>query len=109
MKVLFYNPFEHPNKVRIVSSVFSIDVCYEAPYDGVKLNTSFDTLFNIAKCQVFDNVEVYLTPQNEAYTRKNKKDLERVPVIGWVSLKEVRDGGGYNEDILRHYSSSRAD
>lgn len=101
MKVLFYNPMEQPAKVHIVSKAFKIDETYEEPYAGVDLYLWFDDLFDLAKCKAFDEVEVYLTPHNEAYMRKNKKDLNRASVTGWFSLKGVANGGGYMEDKLR--------
>lgn len=101
MKVLFYNPMELPSKVHIVSNAFGIDVCYEEPYAGVNLDISMEELFSLAKCRAFDEIEVYLTAHNEAYTRKNKKDINRTPIMGWFSLKGVANGGGYLQDKLR--------
>lgn len=101
MKVLFYNPMELPNKVHIVSKAFGIDESYEEPYAGVKVRCWFEDLFDLAKCNVFEAVEVYLTAHNEAYLRKSKKGMERTPITGWFSLKGVVNGGGYLEDKLR--------
>lgn len=100
MKVLFYNPMELPSKVHIVSNAFGIDVCYEEPYSDVNLDVSMGELFCLAKCKAFDEVEVYLTAHNEAYTRKNKTDINRTPITGWISLKGVANGGGYLQDKL---------
>lgn len=101
MKVLFYNPMEIPTKVRIVSKAFGIDKCYEEPYADANLEVSMEELFRLAKCASFDEVEVFLSTHNEAYTRKNKTDITRTPITGWFSLKGVADGGGYLQDKLR--------
>lgn len=101
MKVLYYNPLEIPQKVHIVSAAFGIDVSYEEPYTGVDLDIGMDELFNLSKCDSFDEVAVYFTLHNEAYTRNSKKDVVKTPVIGWFSLKGVAKGGGYLEDKLR--------
>ena len=62
---------------------------------------SMEELFRLAKCASFDEVEVFLSTHNEAYTRKNKTDITRTPITGWFSLKGVADGGGYLQDKLR--------
>ena len=87
--------------MHIVSVASGIDVSYEEPYAGVDLVVGMDELFNFAKCDSFDEVAVYFTAQNKAYTRSNKKDVVKTPVTGWFSLKGVAKGGGYLEDKLR--------
>lgn len=87
MKTLFYNSIELPAEVHIVSECFGIDITYEPMGDPD---------------HSFEEVAVRLTKHNEGYTRKSKF-AEREEVNGWISLKEVRNGGGYfNDKALLH-------
>lgn len=98
MKTLFYNPMELPSKIHIVSKVFGIDIIYEEPYNNVDFSIAFDELFNMAQCDCFDQVEVYITSHVQAYLRPNKNSHEKTDVIGWISLKGIKNGGGYLQD-----------
>lgn len=93
MKTLFYNSIELPAEVHIVSECFGIDITYE-PMGDPDHPAWMSELFNLAKCDTFEEVAVRLTKHNEGYTRKSKF-AEREEVNGWISLKEVRNGGGY--------------
>lgn len=101
MKTLFYNPFELPTKIHIVSKSFGIDRVYEEPYQNVDFNLCFDELFKMANCECFDEVEVYLTTHEGAYLRPNKNSSERKDITGWISLKGIKNGGGYLQDKNR--------
>lgn len=101
MKYLYYNPMELPVKIHIVSKAFEIDKIYEEPFSDMTFNGySFDELFNMAKCDCFDEVSVYFTSHNDAYIKQSKKSLSRELITGWVNLKQVKNGGGYLEDRL---------
>ena len=88
MKTLFYNPIELPAEVHIVSECFGIDITYE-PMGDPDHPAWMSELFNLAKCDSFEEVAVRLTKHNEGYTRKSKF-AEKEEVNGWISLKEVR-------------------
>lgn len=90
-------------KVKLVSEALGVDCYYEEPFSDCRLNISMDELFKLAKCYAFDEVAVYLTPHNEAYTRKHKTANERTPVDGWISLKGIANGGGYLNDKMRRF------
>lgn len=96
MKKLFYNPIEHPEAVKLESEVLGVNKQYE-PNAG-EGPVSMDELFKLAATDSFDNVEVKLTAHNQAYYRDSKNPLEQVPVEGWVSLKDYKNGGGYMKD-----------
>ena len=99
MKTLFYNSIELPAEVHIVSECFGIDITYE-PMGDPDHPAWMSELFNLAKCDSFEEVAVRLTKHNEGYTRKSKF-AEREEVNGWISLKGVRNGGGYfNDKVL---------
>ncbi|MBO4391781.1 MAG: hypothetical protein J5816_00585 [Clostridia bacterium] len=99
MKYLFYNPYEIPNKVQITSKVLGVDKLFEEPWYDPSVVYYFDELFKMAKCDIFDDVKVYLTAHEEAYIKtKTKKGVTREPITGWVSLKGLKQGGGYLED-----------
>ena len=86
MKTLFYNSIELPAEVHIVSVCFGIDITYE-PMGDPDHPAWMSELFNLAKCDSFEEVAVRLTKHNEGYTRKSKF-AEREEVNGWISLKE---------------------
>ena len=92
MKTLFYNSIELPAEVHIVSECFGIDITYE-PMGDPDHPAWMSELFNLAKCDSFEEVAVRLTKHNEGYTRKSKF-AEREEVNGWISLKEVKNGEG---------------
>ncbi len=96
MKKLFYNPIEHPVVVKLESRVLGVNKQYE-PNAG-EGPSSMDELFKLASTDSFDKVEVKLTPHNQAYYRDTKNPLEQVPVDGWISLKDYKNGGGYMKD-----------
>lgn len=96
MKKLFYNPIEHPVAVKLESKVLGVNKQYES--NAGEGPGSMDELFKLAATDSFDNVEVYLTPHNQAYYRDSKNPLEQVPVEGWISLKDYKNGGGYMKD-----------
>lgn len=96
MKKLFYNPKEHPVVVKLESRVLGVNKQYE-PNAG-EGPSSMDELFKLASTDSFDKVEVKLTPHNQAYYRDTKNPLEQVPVDGWISLKDYKNGGGYMKD-----------
>lgn len=96
MKTLYYNPIEIPCKVKLVSKCFGIDIEYSTDKsDGQPVY--MDELFNLAKCDSFDNVEVFLTAHDQAYIRKSKT-ARKENIEGWFSLKGVKNGGGYLND-----------
>lgn len=97
MKKLYYNPIEMPLKVHIVAKCFGVDMTDEEPFH-TGIPCYMEPLFELAKIDCFDEVEVYVTSHNGAYIRDTKKPMERTEVTGWVSLKNVRNGGGYLED-----------
>lgn len=96
MKKLFYNPSELPVAVRIESSLLGVHKEYEC-HTG-EGPVWLDELFKLAATDSFDKVEVKLTPHNQAYYRDSKNSLEQVPVDGWISLKNFKNGGGYLKD-----------
>ena len=98
MKYLFYNPCEVPVKIRIKSTCSNIDLEYE-PFDAGDKPVYLDELIKMAKSECFDDVQVYLSSHNEAYTKENKKDFVGTRVKGWISLKTVKNGGGYLDDF----------
>jgi hypothetical protein len=103
MKTLYYNPMESPSKFRIVSKCFDINTEY-TPMDSNGRPADYDELFALAKLDCFEQVEIYLTPHEEAYIKTSKKSLERVPVTGWVSLKGLANGGGYLNDPAFYFN-----
>lgn len=96
MKTLYYNPIEIPCKVRIISKCFGIDIEYSTDKSDGK-PVYIDELFNLAKCDSYDDVEVYFTSHEEAYIRKDKFSPKE-SIEGWFSLKGIRNGGGYLND-----------
>lgn len=60
MKTLFYNPIELPAEVHIVSECFGIDITYE-PMGDSDHPAWMSELFNLAKCDSFEEVAVRLT------------------------------------------------
>lgn len=96
MKKLFYNPIEHPVAVKLESKVLGVNKQYE-PYTG-EGPVGMDELFKLATTDSFESVEVKLTPHNQAYYRDSKNPLEQVPVEGWISLKDYKNGGDYLKD-----------
>lgn len=97
MKTLYYNPIELPSKVRLISNCLNIHAEYLAD-ESTGLPIDFDELFNLAKCKSFDEVGVYLTSHEQAYIRANKTSKKEF-VEGWLSLKGLRNGGGYLNDF----------
>lgn len=96
MKKLFYNPIEHPVAVRLESKVLGVNKQYEAyTCEGP---IGMEELFKLAATDSFDKVEVKLTAHNQAYYRDSKNPLEQVPIDGWISLKDYKNGGGYLKD-----------
>lgn len=96
MKTLYYNSIELPAEVHIVSRCFGIDITYE-PMGNSEYPAWLEELFNLAKCDSFEEVAVRLTAHNEAYTRKSKNAVKEA-VNGWLSLKGLKNGGGYFND-----------
>lgn len=96
MKKIFYNPIEHPVAIKLESKVLGVNKQYE-PYTG-EGSIVMEELFKLAATDSFDIVEVKLTPHNQAYYRDSKNPLEQVPVEGWISLKDYKNGGGYLKD-----------
>jgi len=96
MKKLFYNPIEHPVAVKLESEVLGVNKQYEP--NASEGPGSMDELFKLAATDSFDKVEVKLTVHNQAYYRDTKYPLEQVPVDGWISLKDYKNGGGYLKD-----------
>ena len=105
MKYLFYNPYEVPVKIRIKSTSSNIDLEYE-PFDAGDKPVYLDELIKMAKSECYDDVQVYLSSHNDAYTKENKKDLFGTRVKGWISLKTVKNGGGYLEDFVMNLNDS---
>ena len=103
MKTLYYNPIEVPTKIRIVSKCFDINTEYTS-MDSNDRPVGYDELFNLAKLDCFEQVEIFFTSHEEAYIKTSKKSLERVPVTGWVSLKGLANGGGYLNDPAFYFN-----
>ena len=99
MKKLYYNPFEIPEKIKIKSVAFGIDVEYSSD-DSEGKPVGFDDLFDFAKNRYFDSVQVFLTPHDEAYYRDSNFPHQKVEVTGWVELCDFKKGGGYLDDKL---------
>lgn len=97
MKKLFYNPIEVPEKIKVKSIAFGLDIEYE-PSAAEGKPVYFDDLYLFAKNRYFDSVQVFLTSHNEAYYRDSKNPIEKVPVTGWVDLCDYKKGGGYLDD-----------
>lgn len=96
MKKLFYNPIEVPEEIHIVSKCFGVDVKY-TPFDSTGQPVHLDELFELAKLNCFDEVKVYFSKHNQAYIRKTGENTKE-EVLGWVSLKRLKNGGGYFTD-----------
>lgn len=96
MKTLYYNPIEIPCKVRLVSKCFGLDIEYSTD-ESVDKPAYLDELFNLAKCDSFDDVQLYFTAHEEAYIKKNR-NAPKENIEGWFSLKGVKNGGGYLND-----------
>ena len=92
MKKLFYNPIEHPVAIKLESKILGVNKQYEPNVVGGPV--SMEELFKLAATDSFDKVEVKLTAHNQAYYRDSKNPLEQVPVEGWISLKDYKNGGG---------------
>ena len=97
MKKLYYNPIEVPEKIRIKSVAFGIDIEY-TPNTSEGKPVYIDELYDFAKNRYFDSVQVFLTSHEEAYYRDSKNPIEKVPVTGWVDLRVLERGGGYLDD-----------
>ena len=98
MKYIFYNPFEAPSKIKIKSSCFNVDTEY-TPFEADNKPVYLEDLLYLSKSDFFDDIQVYLSSHNGAYTKVHKKDLIGTRINGWISLKEVKYGGGYREDF----------
>lgn len=101
--VLFYNPIEIPSKIKIKSTVLGIDATYEEPYSNVDIDIGISNLIKLATDPRYEEVSVYLTSHNQAYTRTDKKDPQKQDVVGWLSLKGIKDGGGYLGDKMNRF------
>lgn len=95
MTTLYYNPIELPSKIKIVSKCFNIDIEYQSNAENMPVY--IDELFNLAKCESFDEVAVFFTAHEETYIRKNKSSSKE-NIEGWFSLKGIKNGGGYFKD-----------
>ena len=82
MKTLLYNPIELPAEVHIVSECFGIDITYE-PMGDPAHPAWMSELFNLAKCDSFEEVAVRLTKHNEGYTRKANLLKEKRSTAGF--------------------------
>ena len=98
MKKLFYNSIEHPVAIKLESKILGVNKQYEPNVVGGPV--SMEELFKLAATDSFDKVEVKLTAHNQAYYRDSKNPLEQVPVEGWISLKDYKNGGGYLKDRI---------
>ena len=98
MKYLYYNPIEFPAKIRIKSQRLGIDVEYTPRNANNDQPVSFRSLFEHAAMDDIDDVQVYLTPHEQAYWKNEKNDSVGTRITGWISLKEYKNGGGYRED-----------
>ena len=98
MKKLFYNPIEHPVAIKLESKILGVNKQYEPNVVGGPV--SMEELFKLAATDSFDKGEVKLTAHNQAYYRDSKNPLEQVPVEGWISLKDYKNGGGYLKDRI---------
>lgn len=96
MRTLYYNPIEIPNKVRIVSKCFGLEIEYSTD-ESADMPVYLDELFNLAKCDSFEEVAVFFTAHEEAYIRKSRTAPKEY-IEGWFSLKGVKNGGGYLND-----------
>lgn len=96
MKKLFYNPAEVPVEVILGSMALGFKKQYVCLSGGGPM--FMEELFKLAATDTFDTVQVFLTPHNQAYYRDTKYPLEQVPVDGWISLKDYKNGGGYLKD-----------
>ena len=96
MNKLFYNPTEIPEAVRLESKLLGVNKQYEC-FSG-QGPVWMSELFKLAATDSFDKVEVLLTAHNQAYYRNRKNPAEKTTVVGWVSLKDYKDSGGYLND-----------
>lgn len=96
MKKLFYNPIEVPGEIHIVSKCFGVDIKY-TPFDSNGQPVQLGELFELAKIKCFEEVKVYFSKHNQAYIRQTGRNTKE-EVVGWVSLKGMKNGGGYFDD-----------
>ncbi len=100
---LFYNPIEYPSKVHLRSEKLGIDKVY-APWEaGAEDPCSIDSLIKLANnTDDYDDVSIYVTRHNQAYFKRHKNmrkpDCIAYEASGWISLKGVKNGGGYLDD-----------
>ena len=84
--------------IKLESKILGVNKQYEPNVVGGPV--SMEELFKLAATDSFDKVEVKLTAHNQAYYRDSKNPLEQVPVEGWISLKDYKNGGGYLKDRI---------
>lgn len=96
MKKLFYNPMELPEAVLLESKILGVSKKYEC-HTG-EGPVWMKELFKLAATDSFEKVEVLLSDHNQAYYRNSKNPFEQVSVVGWISLKDYKNGGGYTND-----------
>lgn len=104
---LFYNPEEAPKKIQFFKDgtviTLSEDNYFQCP-EAPSLPAHLDSLFKVI--EDFDDIIVVLTAHNEAYYwSKGEHEDERTSVVGEISLKAFRNGGGYLKD--NHISIKR--
>lgn len=105
MKYLYYNPFELPEKIHIVSECFEINSTY-LPEESQGKPCDMEQLFILSQSDCFEQVEVYVTSHNEVYFKNSKKYLEGYALKGWIDLKKFKNGGGYLNDSVAKVMSS---
>ena len=97
MKYLYFNPYEYPKTIKLVSKELNIDIIIDFNKDFDKIK-SIDTLFRYKKTKKFEEISLELTNHNEAYYKPRRESSEKHKVIGWINLKDYHYGGGYLED-----------
>lgn len=111
---LFYNPIEAPEKVCLKSEKLGINKTYEDMELCDLEYASIPDLIKLAnKSDDYEEVSVYLTGHNDAYFKQTKSpripDCVAYEAKGWISLKGVKNGGGFLSDYCPIFKTVRKD